>query len=45
MSQRLFWKLFLSVWLTLLIFAGCVVLGASVYLDHAKLRPDSWLKA
>lgn len=32
--HRLFWKLFLSFWATLILFSAAVMLSVSVYIDH-----------
>lgn len=40
LRQRLFWKLFLSFWLALLLFALGVLYAASVYLDATRARYD-----
>ncbi|MBS1190431.1 MAG: two-component sensor histidine kinase [Rhodocyclaceae bacterium] len=37
---RLFWKLFLSFWLALVVFAGGAVFAVSAYLDHAKAKQE-----
>lgn len=39
--QRLFWKLFLSFWLALLLFAVGVLYTASAYLDSTRDRYDN----
>lgn len=39
--HRLFWKLFLSVWLALLLFTGGVVVIASVYIDETRAGKSS----
>ena len=39
--QRLFWKLFLSFWLALLLFAIGVLYAASAYLEATRLRYDA----
>ena len=39
--QRLFWKLFLSFWLALLLFAIGVLYAASAYLDATRQRYDA----
>jgi two-component system sensor histidine kinase CpxA len=39
--HRLFWKLFLSYWITLILFTlGCLV-AASLYLDRTRAQPDA----
>ena len=40
-KQRLFWKLFLSFWLALLLFALGVLYAASAYLDATRERYDN----
>ena len=40
LRQRLFWKLFLTFWLALLLFAGGVLYAASAYLDATRTRYD-----
>ena len=40
-SQRIFWKLFLSFWLALLLFALGVLYAASAYLDATRERYDN----
>ncbi|MEO6147369.1 MAG: two-component sensor histidine kinase, partial [Sulfuriferula sp.] len=32
--HRLFWKLFLSFWATLILFSVAVMLSVSIYIDH-----------
>ena len=38
--NRLFWKLFLSFWLALVLFAGATLVAASIYLDRTQGRHD-----
>lgn len=38
---RLFWKLFLSFWLALVLFAGGAIFAVSAYLEHANARQES----
>ena len=40
LRQRLFWKLFLTFWLALLLFAVGVLYAASAYLDATRTRYD-----
>lgn len=40
-GQRIFWKLFLSFWLALLLFALGVLYAASAYLDATRERYDN----
>ena len=40
-NQRIFWKLFLSFWLALLLFALGVLYAASAYLDSTRERYDN----
>lgn len=37
---RLFWKIFLSFWLTLVVFAVLVMFAASSYLEHNRTQQD-----
>ncbi|MDA8109062.1 MAG: ATP-binding protein [Betaproteobacteria bacterium] len=39
--RRLFWKLFLSFWAALVLFAVAVVLAASLYVDQMRRREDA----
>lgn len=39
---RLFWKLFLSFWLALLLFAGGAIFAVSAYLDHTRQDPKAY---
>ena len=36
--HRLFWKIFLSFWAALILFAGAAMLTASHYLEQARLE-------
>jgi two-component system, OmpR family, sensor histidine kinase CpxA len=38
--HRLFWKIFLSFWLTLVVFAALVMFAASSYLEHTRTQQD-----
>jgi two-component system sensor histidine kinase CpxA len=38
--HRLFWKIFLSFWLTLVVFAVLVIFAASSYLEHTRTQQD-----
>jgi two-component system, OmpR family, sensor histidine kinase CpxA len=38
--HRLFWKIFLSFWLTLIIFAALLMFAASSYLEHIRTQQD-----
>ena len=38
--HRLFWKIFLSFWLTLIIFSALVMFAASSYLEHTRTQQD-----
>ena len=38
--HRLFWKIFLSFWLTLVVFAVLVIFAASSYLEHNRTQQD-----
>jgi two-component system sensor histidine kinase CpxA len=38
--HRLFWKIFLSFWLTLVVFAVVVMFAASSYLEHNRTQQD-----
>lgn len=38
--NRLFWKLFFAFWVALVLFAGAVVLSASLYIDHIRAERD-----
>jgi two-component system sensor histidine kinase CpxA len=38
--HRLFWKIFLSFWLTLIIFSALVMFAASGYLEHTRTQQD-----
>lgn len=38
--HRLFWKIFLSFWLTLIIFAALLMFAASSYLEHTRTQQD-----
>lgn len=37
---RLFWKIFLSFWLTLIIFAAVLMFAVSSYLEHTRTQQD-----
>jgi two-component system sensor histidine kinase CpxA len=39
--MRLFWKLFLSFWAALVLFAAAVVVAASLYVDQMRHREDA----
>jgi len=39
--HRLFWKIFLSFWAALIVFAGATILIASFYLDQAREQRES----
>lgn len=39
--NRLFWKLFLSFWIALILFAAAVILSASLYVDSMRARQDA----
>src|SRR5688572_1107575 len=39
--HRLFWKLFLSYWAVLVIFAAAVVFSAAQYIDAVRAREDA----
>jgi len=41
---RLFWKLFFSFWLALLLFAGGAIFAVSSYLEHANARQESRIR-
>jgi two-component system sensor histidine kinase CpxA len=38
--HKLFWKIFLSFWLTLIIFTGVLMFAASSYLEHIRTQQD-----
>lgn len=38
--HRLFWKIFLSFWLTLVIFSGALMFAVSSYLEHIRMQQD-----
>lgn len=38
--HSLFWKIFLSFWLTLVIFAGLLLFAVSSYLEHIRTQQD-----
>lgn len=38
--HRLFWKIFLSFWLTLIIFSGVLMFAVSSYLEHIRMQQD-----
>jgi two-component system sensor histidine kinase CpxA len=38
--HSLFWKIFLSFWLTLIIFAGLLLFAVSSYLEHSRTQQD-----
>jgi two-component system sensor histidine kinase CpxA len=38
--HRLFWKIFLSFWIALIVFSGAVILAASHYLESARTQED-----
>jgi two-component system sensor histidine kinase CpxA len=38
--HRLFWKIFVSFWLTLIVFAGAVVFAASNYLESTRTHEE-----
>jgi two-component system, OmpR family, sensor histidine kinase CpxA len=38
--HRLFWKIFLSFWLTLIIFTALLMFAASSYLEHSRTQQD-----
>lgn len=39
--NRLFWKLFLSFWIALILFAAAVILSASFYVDRMRAQQDA----
>ena len=39
--QRLFWKIFISFWLTLLLFAGATMYTTSIYLDNMRAQQNA----
>lgn len=39
--HRLFWKIFLSFWVVLLLFTAAIILGASQYLEQIKEQRDA----
>src|SRR5690242_19015019 len=39
--HRLFWKLFLSYWMVLVLFASAVVVSSSLYIDRLRAHRDS----
>lgn len=38
--HRLFWKIFLSFWLTLVVFAALLLFAVSTYLEHTRTQQD-----
>jgi two-component system sensor histidine kinase CpxA len=40
-SNRLFWKLFFSFWVALILFAAAVILAASFYVDRLRAQQNS----
>lgn len=39
--NRLFWKLFLSFWIALILFAAAVIVSASFYVDRMRAQQDA----
>ena len=39
--HRLFWKLFLSFWATLVLFSAAIMLSVSIYIDHIHERQNA----
>jgi two-component system sensor histidine kinase CpxA len=39
--HRLFWKIFLSFWFTLIIFTALLLFAASTYLEHNRVQQDA----
>jgi two-component system sensor histidine kinase CpxA len=39
--HRLYWKIFLSFWIALILFAGVSILVASLYIEHARSQYDT----
>ncbi len=40
MMNRLFWKIFLSFWISLILFAGAGLLAASLFLERARAQDE-----
>jgi len=40
MMHRLFWKIFLSFWLSLILFAGMSLLAAALFLEHTRKQDE-----
>ena len=40
MMNRLFWKIFLSFWVSLILFAGSGLLAASLFLERTRAQNE-----